>query len=396
MEIKKTSVKENSLIWFGAAVSLAEILTGTFIAPLGFKQGITAVLLGHLIGCVLLYLAGMIGGKTGKSAMDTVKISFGEKGSYLFSVLNIAQLVGWTAIMIYSGALAAVSVAGNMTLWSIAIGILIIVWILVGVTNLGKLNTVTMSLLFLMTIVLSFIISRGTAAATGTAGTMTFSGAMELSVAMPLSWLPLISDYTRYAKNPKKATFFSSLTYFVTSSWMYIIGMGAAILTGETDIGKIMLTAGLGLVGVFIIIGSTVTTTFMDAYSAGVSSVSIFKNISEKWVGVAVTVIGVALTIFTDVLNLEGFLYLIGSVFAPMIAILIMDFFILRKDSSNMKVNWINLIIWGLGFITYRLMMGVETPLGSTVPAMAVTMAISFIINKLVGVKTNEVSMGEK
>lgn len=37
MEEKKTSIFANGLIWFGAAVSIAEILTGTFLAPLGFK-----------------------------------------------------------------------------------------------------------------------------------------------------------------------------------------------------------------------------------------------------------------------------------------------------------------------------------------------------------------------
>ena len=33
--MKKTSVFQNSLIWFGAGVSIAEILTGTYFAPLG-------------------------------------------------------------------------------------------------------------------------------------------------------------------------------------------------------------------------------------------------------------------------------------------------------------------------------------------------------------------------
>ena len=36
MNEKRTSIFENGLIWFGAWVSLAEILTGTYFAPLGF------------------------------------------------------------------------------------------------------------------------------------------------------------------------------------------------------------------------------------------------------------------------------------------------------------------------------------------------------------------------
>ena len=78
MEEKRTSVFENGLIWFGAAVSIAEILTGTYFAPLGFAKGLFAILLGHIIGCALLFLAGLIGGKARKSAMETAKMSFGS------------------------------------------------------------------------------------------------------------------------------------------------------------------------------------------------------------------------------------------------------------------------------------------------------------------------------
>ena len=69
MKEKRTSVFENGLIWFGAGVSIAEIITGTYFAPLGFGKGLAAILLGHLIGCVLLFLAGLIGGKARKSAI---------------------------------------------------------------------------------------------------------------------------------------------------------------------------------------------------------------------------------------------------------------------------------------------------------------------------------------
>ena len=52
---KKTSLFDNGLIWFGAGVSLAEILTGTYFSTLGFGRGLAAILLGHVIGCVLLF-----------------------------------------------------------------------------------------------------------------------------------------------------------------------------------------------------------------------------------------------------------------------------------------------------------------------------------------------------
>ena len=71
--MKKTSSFQNSLIWFGAAVSIAEILTGTYFAPLGFTKGLLAILVGHVIGCAMFFFAGLIGGRTGRSAMGTVE-----------------------------------------------------------------------------------------------------------------------------------------------------------------------------------------------------------------------------------------------------------------------------------------------------------------------------------
>ena len=384
MEEKRTSVFENGLIWFGAAVSIAEILTGTYFAPLGFTKGLLAILLGHIIGCTMLFFAGLIGGKVRKSAMETAKMSFGSKGALLFSVLNIIQLVGWTAIMIYDGALAVNGIfdIGNW-IWCIIIGALIILWILIGIKNLGKVNTVAMAALFILTIVLSFVIfGKGTMQNIGGEG-MTFGAAIELSVAMPLSWLPLISDYTREAQKPVKATAVSAITYGIVSLWMYVIGMGAAIFTGESDIAQIMVKAGLGIAGLLIIVFSTVTTTFLDAYSAGVSSESLSSKISGKWVAVAVTIIGAAGAIFLPLTDITDFLYFIGSVFAPMIAIQIADFFILKQNKETSAFSIQNLIIWLVGFVIYRLLMHVDIVVGNTLPDMLITIVICVSVSKI-------------
>ena len=381
---KKTSVFENSLIWFGAAVSIAEILTGTYFASLGFLKGLLAIVLGHLVGCILLFLAGMIGAKTQKSAMDTVKISFGTKGGIFFAILNILQLFGWTGIMIYDGASATQGILpiGHF-IWCMVIGGLILVWILIGVKNLGKLNAIAMSALFLMTIILSFIIFKGGIVFNKGDNSVSFGAAMELSIAMPLSWLPLISDYTKEAKEPVKATAASSIVYGFVSIWMYIIGMSAALFTMESDIAKILLKAGLGIMGLFIVVLSTVTTTFLDVYSAGVSTESIFSKIKSKWVAVAVTAIGTLGAIVLPMDDITGFLYLIGSVFAPMIAIQIADFFILKISNDKKLFSIKNIIIWVTGFIIYRTLMKFDTPIGSTIPSMLITIFISVAVSNV-------------
>lgn len=147
---------------------------------------------------------------------------------------------------------------------------------------------------------------------------------------------------------------------------MYIIGMGAAIFTGESDVAQIMVKAGLGIVGLLIVVFSTVTTTFLDAYSAGISSETIFSKSAGKNV------------------DITDFMYLIGSVFAPMIAIQIADYFILKSDKSSKKADITNAVIWVIGFILYRYLMTVDIPVGNTLPDMAVTIVIAVAAGKII------------
>lgn len=384
MEKKKTSLITNAMIWFGAGVSISEILTGTYFASLGFGKGMAAILIGHIIGCVLFCLAGIIGGKNGKSSMESAKMSFGGKGALIFPVLNIVQLVGWTSVMISSGAAAAENVyAIGMSVWSIIIGVLVIVWLFVGAKNVNAVNTIALSLLFVLTIILSFVVFRGGVSTLVSGEAITFGAAVEMAVAMPLSWLPLISDYTKEAEKPVKASVVSSVVYFIISCWMYVIGMGMALFTNETDIAVIMVKAGLGIAGLIIVIFSTVTTTFLDVYSAGISSGSLSSKINQQAAAVIVCIIGTLLAIFTQTNYFESFLYFIGSVFAPMIAVQIVDWFMFKNDSSDKGVNIINLVVWAVGFVLYRISMNFDIILGNTFPVMLITGIICFIANKV-------------
>ena len=286
--------------------------------------------------------------------------------------------------MIYDGALAVNGIfdIGNW-IWCVVIGILITLWIMIGIQNLGKINTVAMTALFILTIVLSFVIFGKGSLQNISGESMTFGAAVELSVAMPLSWLPLISDYTREAKRPVQATAASAITYGVVSCWMYVIGMGAAIFTGESDIAQILVKAGLGTAGLLIIVFSTVTTTFLDAYSAGVSSESLSGKINGKWAAVVVTIIGTLGAILLPLADITDFLYFIGSVFAPMIAIQIADFFILKNREAIKDFDVCNLLIWIVGFVIYRLLMRVDIIVGNTLPDMIITMILCVSVGKI-------------
>lgn len=387
----KSSLFNHGLIWFGAALSIAEIKTGTSFASLGFLRGLTAIIVGHLLGGILLFLSGYIGGLCRKSSMESTKISFGSIGSKFFAILNIVQLVGWTGIMIYDGANAINHIfnIGNW-IWCLIIGLLIILWIFIGITNLGKINTFAMAGLFVLTIILSIkIFSSASIFEKPIQDVLSFGSALELAIAMPLSWLPLISDYTKDSEKPLKTTLVSSVTYTVVSIWMYLIGMSLAIFTQETNLSAIMLQMGMGIIGLLIIIFSTVTTTFLDAFSAGISSKTISLKMNEKINAIIVTVIGILAACFFPLQNIEGFLYFIGSVFAPMIAILLADFFVLKTDNSEKTFCLSRMIIWLIGFLIYRFFMNFDLICGSTLVCIFLTFSNTVIYEKAICRKQN-------
>lgn len=384
---RRLSTPTLGLIWFGASVSLAEILTGTFFAPLGFEQGLTAILVGHIIGCILFWLVAYVSAKTGASAMGAASRSFGHVGSNLFAVANVIQLVGWTAIMVVSGAAAA-----NLLLpllgeagWCVVIGALIVFWIAIGVKRMGRAQSFAAVLLLVLTFVASSAVFGGTPITPSGDEGLSFGAAVELAVAMPLSWLPVVGDYTREAKRPGAGATMATITYFVGSCWMFAIGLGCALFAGSDDIAAVMAQAGMGLIGILVVVLSTVTTTFLDAQSAGVSAESIHLKLNARICGIIAAVVGTALAIFAPVSNFEEFLYLIGSVFAPMAAIVIADYFIGHRDRSDVAVDWRNIVLWVLGFALYRLSLTWDIPCGNTLPVMVVIVLAAFVVEKVVG-----------
>lgn len=384
--MKNSIFVSHGLLWFGAAISLAEIMTGTLIAPLGWGMGIASILVGHIIGGILLYFAGLIGAQTGLPAVKSSRIAFGRCGSYVFSMLNIIQLLGWTAIMIIGGSavlrqtVVLLSGYDNGFIWTILIGGLVALWVAVGIKNVGKINIVAVTGLFIITIILSFVVFGGEAKAVS--GSLTFGGAVELSIAMALSWLPLISDYTRNSQKPKKTAAISAVFYTIGSIWMYVIGMGLSLVAGESDIGVVMVGAGLGVLGLLIALFSTVTTTFLDAYSAGVSFGNLTEGKGEKAFALGVCLVATILALFFPMERYESFLYLIGSLFVPMITLLLMEYFVYGNRDISKALRTDNCILWAVGIALYRVFLTVDTPIGSTVPVMIILGLISFVVHK--------------
>ncbi len=393
--MEKMEVKLGSLsfftLWFGAAISIAEIFSGGLIAPLGFKKGVLAILIGHFLGTFIFVLGGIIGSKEKISAINSTEKSFGIYGKKLFGILNVLQLVGWTAVMIKSASssLNAISVElwqfNNNIIWSAFIGVLVILWIWYGNKGIKYVNGVAVTLLLGLMLFVAYFIFKNPAELNKTVeGTISFGAAIEISAVMPLSWLPLAADYTRQGTSVKKDAIGSFLGYFLGSSFMYIIGLGAAIVIGNSDIGTILLGVNLGVIALGVVVLSTVTTTFLDAYSAGVSFLSITNKFKEKSVAISMTIIGFGLALFFPIETYESFLYAIGSVFAPLFSIVLTDYFILkRKLEKSIKVDPVALLNWIVGVGCYYGFVKLDFVLGATVPVMIIVSTLYIVCRKI-------------
>ena len=408
---KGTSVFQNGLVWFGAAVSIAEIEVGGQMADLaaGGRTGqvAAAILIGHLIGGLLLFLVGLIGAQSRRAAMDCVKTPFGVWGAGFFAIANIVQLLGWTAVMVAQGAQAAVELLPGVPfpVLAVGIGILVAGWIFIGLGGVSRINAVAMGLLFALTAFLCVRLFGGGAANDAVEVTEEASGgvfwtALELSVAMPLSWLPLVADYTKDAQRPVAASAASAAIYTVVSCWMYAIGLGVALAGLGDSFAASVRAAGVGIAGVLVVIFSTVTTTFLDAYSAGESARSLWNRLPAKGVGVAVCALGTLLAIFVGMDHYLDFLYMIASVFAPMAAVQVVDWAMAKRsgDASPVpplcrprtpRVIALNLMAWFIGLAVYHLSLRYNSPVGATLPAMAASAAIA-AVNRRVSLTTND------
>jgi purine-cytosine permease-like protein len=216
---------------------------------------------------------------------------------------------------------------------------------------------------------------------------------------MPLSWIPMIADYTYKAKKPIKTTLSACATYSFASMWMYIIGLGAAVITHETRIDQIMLKAGLGVAGLYIIVFSCVTTNFIDAFSCNQSTYALIpeerfasdakgkptlkKNIILNLPGIIDTIIGTVAAMLFPMENITEFLYFIGSIFAPMISVQIADNFILGHKSEDRRVDMTAGLAWIVGFVVYRLLMKTDMVFGYTIPDMAITVVVTIVFRKI-------------
>jgi putative hydroxymethylpyrimidine transporter CytX len=372
MKIKNSTL---FLIWAGAAISIAEVYTGSLFAPLGFTKGLLTIFLGHIIGTLFFALGGLMSYKLKEPAIESTKGVLGDRGMIFIGFLNVLQLIGWTAVMIIQSAKAFNGAIGMSTSLGIFIvGVSVLVWTLFFDSEAYWINNIAVVLLFVLTIFVVAYLKGGKIASV--TGDISFSAAVELAVAMPISWLPLVGDYTINAKDGKSSFIYTFAGYFIASCFMYFIGLYVALKTGGKDIISYFASIKTGVVPLLIILLSTVTTTFMDVYSAAVSTLSIVKaKLSRKSLLIIYSIVGLISAYLFPMDNYQNFLYAIGSVFIPAYTVVFEDFFLMRSKSDSF-LNVPATISFAVGTIFYNYL----TYFGTNLSKWFITPTIGTII----------------
>jgi putative hydroxymethylpyrimidine transporter CytX len=321
--------------------------------------------------------------------METIKSTFGDYGSKFFSSLNVMQLIAWVAVLNAQGAAAmmGLNLPISFTLTCIILSAIIAIWVYVGLYRLSKVTTVMMVVLTILLAILSFKLLGGDISnalpiasfASTNSTQLNFWNIFEISIAMPISWLPVISDYTKDVENPVNGTLVSAVAYTIASLWMYILGM-QIVGIGTTSIAQSILMAGLGAQGVIILVLSTVTSNFVAANSAGESSKAIVNRINPRIAGVVVSILSCVLAISGIMDHYIGFLYLIASVFAPMAAVLMVSFYLSNEETTDAKTWYWNIFAWFAGFMVYQLTVNMDSIfLGPTLLAIIISAVLAYI-----------------
>jgi len=352
-----------SLLGFTGAIFVLQP-DGTGTPELSLAAALTAIVVGTGLGTVALALAGLPGAQTGAPAMVLLRGLFGARLSYLPTVLNILQCLGWGVFELVTIATAAHTVAPALPKWGYVL-IAGLATALLTIRPLGAIRVLRKYATGAVLIVLCYLFVQLIRHPLPGFTHGTWSGywaATDTVVAAAISFAPLAADYTRHSRSPHAAFGGTLAGYSVTQILCYVIGLLALVTVANRnpdDIYGAFIALPVGSLGFAILAARELDQSFANVYSTAVST----QNLRPLWDRrVLAGVIAAATTagaLWLNIADYENFLDLIGSVFVPMAAVLITDYFIVSGRRWDLSVTarsrWLMLLPWAAGFVTYQL-----------------------------------------
>ena len=391
-------------LWFSLGVGLMVLQTGALLAPgLGLAGSLLAIFGGTLLGVLLLAAVGVIGSDTGLSAMAALRLTLGRGGASVPAVLNLLQLIGWGSfeiiVMRDAASLLGTRAFGEGSLWTQPL-----LWTLFF-GALATLLAVSGPLTFVRQILRKWGIWLLLAAClwltwnlfakadlatlwrTPGDGSMDFAVGLDIAIAMPLSWLPLIADYSRFGRRAKSVFGGTALGFFIGNFWLMSLGVAYTLAfapSGEVNALLLALAgAGLGIPLLLILLDES-ENAFADIHSAAVST-SLLSGLKVQHLALAIGVLCTLIAAFAPLAQYQNFLLLIGSVFAPLFGVVLVDHFILRKRLSAGPLQGLNvsaLLAWLGGISTYHLLANLYPQIGATLPALVLAGLLHYVLGR--------------
>src|SRR5919201_1181219 len=331
------------LLWANLSISLLVIVAGALLVPaLSLKSALLAIAVGALVGNLMLGLAGMIGADARVPGMVLLRAPLGHRGSYLPTLVNVAQNIGWSIfeLVVISTAAAALSdrVFGfrGRWLWALVFGVVSVALALLGPIGVVRrylrkfaVWAVLLSLAYLTWWALDKSNLHAYWSASGKGGFPTFGQGVDLVISSVISWTPLAADYTRFCKNRRSAFWGTGVGYLIPTIWMF--GLGALILLsrGISDAAALpaAVAAGtvLGVIALFAVTVDESDEAFADIYSTAVSIQNVLPEGPQRLLIALVAAGATVGAALIDLRSYASFLYLLGSVFVPLFGVLLAD-----------------------------------------------------------------------
>jgi len=353
-----------SLLGFTGAIFVLQP-GGTGTPELSLAAALTAIVVGTLLGTLVLAFSGVPGTQTGAPAMVLLRGLFGARVSYLPTVLNVVQLFGWSIFELVTIATAAHTVAPAVPKW----GYVLIGGAVTGLLTIHPLGAIrvlrryaTAAVLVVMCYLLVQLLRHPLPAFTH--GTWSgYWAATDTVVAVAISFVPLAADYTRHSRSTRATVAGSLAGYSVTQVLCYVIGLLALVTVAHGNANNIFaafIALPAGSLGFAILAARELDQSFADVYSTAVSVQNLRPLWDRRVLAGLITALTTAGALWLNIADYENFLTLLGSVFVPMSAVLIVDYFAFAgRQRWNLSAaapsRWLMLAPWAAGFVTYQL-----------------------------------------
>jgi putative hydroxymethylpyrimidine transporter CytX len=390
------------------------VVAGAVLVPaLSLPSALVAIAVGCLVGNLMLAAAGAIGAQARVPAMVLMRAPLGTRGSYVPTVVNVVQCLGWTVFELLVIATAAAALSDEVLgfearwAWTLAFGAATLVLGLMG--PIGVVRTLVRRVaVWVVPVALAYLawwaLSGGGLddawASPGEGGLSTWQG-VDLVVGVTVSWIPLAADYTRFARTPRAAFWGTGIGYLVPDA--LLLALGAVVLLTRDVSDAAALPAAIasgGLLALLVLLALTIAETdeaFANAYSGAVSLQNLFPSVPQRWLVALTTTVGTIGALTLELSSFQSFLFLLGSCFVPLFAVLLADWLAsgCRYDGHELldagppRVG--ALVAWAAGFVAYQWLsptgpnwwvdqvQRLDPPswqIGATLPSFAVSFAL--------------------